>query len=323
MLIKIFEYLSTWDRKSVKLVCRTWCQVCCDKMFQRTEQFIIPGLYQTSYLVELLESNRYCYLHLHLYGFDLTSVPIATWKHHGWKIRSLSLNECTINNDVLENVITFCDNLSSLALKYDKCRPDGLPLRFSPIQRPPWELNKWHYYMVKENNVDSRLIRTEREAPRECKFLKKADVCDRLIWKKVVRKELSSLSLNLKQTNWISNATLSGLFDVFPNITYFSIHLEELDKNFLVESTNVDTSSRKFLTLSVLLDEFINSRSIETLKVSFGMQTRGATVLKTHRLTFTKSLLANQNLFGFVCAFSCLSRTKHFCHLGLESEVTF
>lgn len=135
ILTKIFKNLSVRDRKAVKLVCKTWFEICNQLPSTDVELFNCLGLYQLSETYQFLNKSERKFLNLKFNHVDFNYTDFINdssfWKTNGPKIRSLIFQSCRIGNNVLVEIIRCCENLLHLVIKYTVASPDSKSTRIS------------------------------------------------------------------------------------------------------------------------------------------------------------------------------------------------
>lgn len=119
ILLTIFKYyLSTNERKNVKLVCKTWFKTCNIPLFLKDELLNCLGVYQTSDIYELLNESEREILNLKFQNVKFPDDNSSFWQHNGSKVKSIDFINCEFQNNTLTEIIIFCKNLVHLSFVY-------------------------------------------------------------------------------------------------------------------------------------------------------------------------------------------------------------
>lgn len=133
ILLTIFKYyLSTNERKTVKLVCRAWFETCNVPFLLNDEVLICLGVYQSSDICELLDGSEREVLNFKFQNVKFSDNNSSFWKKNGPKVQSIDFIDCEFQNSTLTEIIIFCKNLLNLSLVYTS-RYDSERIVSSPI----------------------------------------------------------------------------------------------------------------------------------------------------------------------------------------------
>lgn len=118
----IFKFLSTSERKAVKLVCRSWFEVC-NLSLSNDEVLNYFGLYQLADIYELLSKSERKFLNL---KFDFVNFDddSSFWENNGSRIRSIVFKDCRFSKGI-DKIIVSCENLARLSFIYTSSLPSN------------------------------------------------------------------------------------------------------------------------------------------------------------------------------------------------------
>lgn len=128
VLVTIFSFLTVSDRKNVKLVCKTWVETCNVRSLLKDEAFTCLGVNRLSDIYQLLDRCERRFLNLKFQNVKFLANSFSFWKNNGSKIQSIYFIDCEFENNILREIIIFCENLLNLSFKYtSQCDRNGLP----------------------------------------------------------------------------------------------------------------------------------------------------------------------------------------------------
>lgn len=113
----IFKYLSVNDRKAVKLVCKSWFEICnlpslmSDEVINCSRSHLEPDIF------EYLDRSQHKVLNFKLDRSHIcTEEDSMFWKNNGPRIRSIIFKNCHLHRNVLEKILILCPNLDHLSI---------------------------------------------------------------------------------------------------------------------------------------------------------------------------------------------------------------
>lgn len=118
ILIEVIGHLAARDRKTAKLVCRSWAAACNDIGFLRKEKLVLCGIYGLDEILEVLLSSRRTLLNLDFYNVNFAAHQTHFWQQRGHHIRELRFLDCTFDDSTVEEVLLSCPQLLHLSLKH-------------------------------------------------------------------------------------------------------------------------------------------------------------------------------------------------------------
>lgn len=137
ILLMIFKYLSTNERKAVKRVCKNWFEICNLSSLSNDEVLYCRGFYKLSHIYELLSRSERRSLNLKFQLVPFTNGSLlwrmiftndsSFWKINGPRIRSITFEDCQFEKNILGEIIYCCENLYHLSFKSTRGSPLSLP----------------------------------------------------------------------------------------------------------------------------------------------------------------------------------------------------
>lgn len=117
MTRSIFKYLSVNERKAVRLVCKTWFGICDMPSLSDDEVISCRGCNQLSDTYDFLNRSQRRILNLKFNRIRFVDAA-SFWQINGSRIRSITFNNCHVDENFMEKIIYSCDNLFHLAITY-------------------------------------------------------------------------------------------------------------------------------------------------------------------------------------------------------------
>lgn len=117
ILPQIFKFLSTNERKIVKLVCKSWFEACNVFSLLNDELITCLGIYQLSDTYELLNRSQRRFLFLEFEHVEFNN-DSSFWENNGYKIRSICFANCNFLNGTLGKIIIYCVSLMHLSFRF-------------------------------------------------------------------------------------------------------------------------------------------------------------------------------------------------------------
>lgn len=150
ILSQIFAFLSLVDRKTVRLVCRSWYACSISTNITEREKFVFRIDSMIVNVIEVMKRSNYKWLNLEFQGLVVSNIPASAWKACGERIRTLAFHSCGWQDETMKNIILYCENLRSFvvgSLLYNRWNNlDSSQIPYSPrllkglirkgIQRP-------------------------------------------------------------------------------------------------------------------------------------------------------------------------------------------
>lgn len=116
----MFSFLSTSDRKNVRLTCSTWYNACNEKRFLQKEKLVIrTNPVYSDFVIDTLMKCSYKYLNLEFRGMYFKKSWEQFWEHCGSRIHSLTFQKCLLCEEISEKILSSCENLKYLTI--DRC----------------------------------------------------------------------------------------------------------------------------------------------------------------------------------------------------------
>ncbi len=153
MLELIFEHGSNEDRRNIRLVCKRWFKICNRSKFLQLERLTYGNVYCTSQIFSMLQRSERKLFRLKFKFTRFKEADLQFFSIIGLKIWSLNFFDCSFEENVLENIITICQNLLQLSLKFQ--------FRQKNVDRLRILLN----YLTRRNIIKSEVIFLDIEVP--------------------------------------------------------------------------------------------------------------------------------------------------------------
>lgn len=119
----IFTYLSLEDRKSIRLTCRRFYDICNDIYFHDKEEIVFHGNINTDCAFNSLADSRRKLWNIKMNSVHLVDDTIFSFfEKQGANICSLSFYKCALAQGVLRGLIERCEALHSLSLVFPRSR---------------------------------------------------------------------------------------------------------------------------------------------------------------------------------------------------------
>lgn len=117
VLYEIFKFLSTFDRKNAKLVCRTWFAVCRCKRYIHEPVISISHFYDFPLINQIIDASTEPRLHLRFTNRRFYQKTVEFWKVIGWRVESLQFFKCKFTHTgSLRHILSYCPMLRELSL---------------------------------------------------------------------------------------------------------------------------------------------------------------------------------------------------------------
>lgn len=209
----IFTYFSLEDRKSIRLTCRSFYDICNDIYFHNKEEIVFHGNINTDYAFNSLADSRRKSWNITMNSVHLVDDAILTcFEKQGANICSLNFYKCAFSQGILKGIIERCEALHSLSLVFPRSR---------------------RFYDVKfcEN------VLTDIKA---------------LELSSVVRPNITNFALHVPLNCCLTNRNFIRIFAVFPNIERLDLKLG-IGREFNQFSTDLSrVMSEKMFTFSCI-----------------------------------------------------------------------
>lgn len=114
ILTEVFSYLELPDRKNVRLSCQSFYDACNQISIISQEKIVIRRKVDVQDITQTLLSCQYLRLDLEFEEHSLDQLPGKIWSHCGDKIYSLTFPWVSVEDEIVKNVITRCQNLKHL-----------------------------------------------------------------------------------------------------------------------------------------------------------------------------------------------------------------